>query len=400
MKRAALILAIVFLLTLAACGRGGQNALRPTEAPAAAPTEAPSEAPTEAPAEAPTPEPTETPEPGPTQAPDFSALVPQTGRLCEGPIFPEPGKYLVLSAGGALFLVYDNMGELIKTFSAVDDEYAFGYPGIYGEDGICKNVRISTGESVGWFSHFGDMVFTTNWVELEDGKWTCYLEKMRDTDFNELFSLEGRPEDGRVGSEGGVLHVGEDYLILDRHCVYHGSKPPELVYDSPIRVIGPDGAKKGEIDPALFPRQIMGVFGGKYLICGSGEPEMDPYYYWESYKLSIWDLDGSMLMDKVHVVNYSDYTVNSEGGYGVLLVGDYLEDEDGNCYGPDLERVVSIPEGADRDPFYERYGSHNFEDYQVFAYEWSVFQGIKDSEGNWLFRIYNPRYASDNIPGY
>ena len=189
------------LLTLAACGRGGQDALRPTEAPTAAPTEAPSEAPTEAPADAPTPEPTETPEPGPTQAPDFSALVPQTGRLCDGPIFPEPGKYLVLSAGGALFLVYDNMGELIKTFSAVDDEYAFGYPGIYGEDGICKNVRISTGESVGWFSHFGDMVFTTNWVEEEDGKWTCYLEKMRDTDFNELFSLEAAPRTAGWGAK-------------------------------------------------------------------------------------------------------------------------------------------------------------------------------------------------------
>ena len=385
MKRIVSFALMLLLLALCACGSE-------REQQASVPTERMTESPTAEPTAVPTGKPT----PEPTEKPDFSGLIPQTGRLCEGPIFPEPGKYLVLSAGGGLFLVFDNMGELIKTFNAVEDDSAFGSPGIYGEEGICEGVRISTGEDLGIFSHFDDIVLKTAWTEKK-GKWKCSVTEVFDKDFNLLFSFDDADE-GCVGDDGGILHLGDDYLFLDRHCVYHGSKAPELVYNSPIRVFGSDGSRKADIDPKRFPRQIMGVLGGKYLICGSAEPQRDPYYFWESHELSIWDISGKMLMDNVMVSIRSTYTVEAEGGYGVLLAGDYLEDEHGFCYNSELEIVPEIPEGADIDPFYERYGVVNLPDVRVFDYDGYVFSGVMDMDGKWLFRIYNPKFASDNIP--
>ena len=289
------------------------------------------------------------------------------------------------------------MGKLIKTFGAVEDDSAFGSPGIYGEEGICESVRISTGEYLGYFSHFDDMVFTTSWIE-EDGRWNCYIDKVFDADFNELFSLEERRGEGIMGHDGGILHVGGDYLIFNRETVFHGSNPPEVRDNTPIQVIGPDGGRKGEIDPKRFPRQVMGVFGGEYLICGSAEPQDDPYYFWDEPKLSIWDVSGKMLMDNVRVISFDQYTADEEGGYGIMLSGDYLEDENGVCYDSKLKRIDKIPEGADENSFYTRYGRVYFDGLSFYDYERSVFSGIKDGEGNWLFRIYNPRFSSDNDP--
>lgn len=59
MKKLALLLAALLLLSAAGCVWSGKEAVKPTDAPTGAPTQAPTDAPTQAPTDAPTPEPTE-----------------------------------------------------------------------------------------------------------------------------------------------------------------------------------------------------------------------------------------------------------------------------------------------------------------------------------------------------
>ena len=123
MKRIFVLLAAGLLLFSACTPPEGWEypTKAPTEAPSAQAAETPglTYAPTSAPTEipAPTAEPTEVPEP--TEAPDFSALLPKMGKLVDGPIFPEPFKYLVLPGESNMHYVYDANGELLYSFAAV-----------------------------------------------------------------------------------------------------------------------------------------------------------------------------------------------------------------------------------------------------------------------------------------
>ena len=384
MKRIFCALLILPLAALCAC-----SGINSPEQGASLPTEAVTEAPTAEPTEAPIV----------TQAPDFSGLIPQTGKLVEGPIFPDPAKYLVISGEGDIFYVYDNMGDLVRTFKGVEDEYSWGSPGFYGEDGICENVRISTGEVLPKFGVLGDIFifFDCDW---ENGRFP--LHGIADEDLNMLFSFtdEEAPD---LGDEGGVLHIGDDYLVLCRGFDFAegGNWIKCFLYDG-------TGTLIRSVDPAPFGR-ILGVFGGKYLICGAvkQEGEEDYFDWFDTSDCSLFTLDGEVVMEHVSPVSSSSFAVDDEIVRGMLITADYLEDAEGRAYDGDLNLIAELPEdrSAMRSPMYSRYGSlfSEMDDLGYYAEVWrnDLYCGVRllnedGSRGGWTFRIYNPKLVSDH----
>ena len=341
-------------------------------------TEAPTETPTEAPTAAPS---------APSGA-SVSPFMPKLGRLCDGPIFPEPAKYLVVSGESDIFYVYDNMGELVKTFHAVEDEYAWGYPGFFGEDGICENVRISTGDKVSGFSLFDDMIFTISW---SDESWSCSLKSMMNGDFEELFTLD--EEEGSLGNAGGVLHIDGNYLLLDRSVDWDEDIGEYLKINSDPKLLGPDGSFIRTVDLNRFNR-IIGVYGGKYIMDGYLK-DAEEGWWGDNIDVSLYTLDGEPVMQHVAPVYYSSYALDDEGNFGALYAANYLRDEDGNYRDKDLNVISELPENADDNPLRMRYGNLEFEDYHYYGWG-GVYVGVKDADENWLFRIYNPKLASDH----
>ncbi|MBR3383267.1 MAG: PT domain-containing protein [Clostridia bacterium] len=390
MKIPALIISILLIASLAGCGKADQHSSVPTEAPTERLTESPTAEPTAAPTGAPTPEPTE--------KPDFSGLIPQTGRLCEGPIFPEPAKYLVISGEGDNFYVYDNMGELVKVFKAVEDEYAFGGPGFYGEDGICENVLISTGETLAPFHLFGSCFI---FIDEDWENDSFRLKRIADEDLQTLFEFsdEEAPE---LGIAGGVLKLGDRFLVLEREPIWDFGESE--TNEDEILILDGKGKTVGRIDPEPFGN-IIGVYADKYLISGERIPDGDEdELSYESYGFvcTLYDLDGNMIMDRVYPVFTSSFAIEDEVDIGTLRYADYLRDSDGRYLDSDLKPVESIPEYAPS-PTYLRYGNLNWEMEKLgySAEVWSgVYSGVRliDEDrrpGEWTFRIYDPKLASD-----
>ncbi|MBR4657909.1 MAG: hypothetical protein IKP26_01465 [Clostridia bacterium] len=399
-------LAFILLLCLASCcacvGQGvspsgfdpfGRSTHAPfftPEATAAPETEAPA---TEAPAtEAPA---TEAPA---TEAPAEltpNPFLPRIGRLCDGPIFPEPAKYLVISGESDNFYVYDNMGELIETFHAVEDDFAWGYAGFFGPEGICENVRIATGERVEPFDIFDDMVLRTSWYS-DDNSWGYKLTGLYNEDFGEVFSAESLGRELELGEAGGVLHVDGKYLVIGRRMDWDADDDSDgLHYVAEPLLIDAEGRLTGTVDPAPFGR-MFGVLGGKYLICSHSE-RFEPWELLDGYLCEIFTLDGQLVRQGVKPIAYSTYSADEELSAGMLIAANYVEDEQGNFYDADLEPVSELPADAAVNPVRERYGNLQFDDRDYYGWG-NVYVGVKDSEGNWLFRIYNPKLASD-APG-
>ena len=401
MKRyLAFLLAALMLLSFAACAKDEKEASSPTEAPTAAPTEAateapteePTEAPTEAPTEEPTPEPTNTPEP--TEAPVFPG-VPQTGKLVDGPIFTEPGKYLVLKGDGDLFYVYNSMGEFVKTISAVDDEYDHSGVGIFGEDGICHNVRIATGEPVPNFEILGDMLFTYEWVEEEGDGYRYYpcLISVLNEDLTPKFSFE--PGEMGLGEVGGILHIEGKYLVMERDIDWGDweSENVKINYVSTPKLLGPDGRLIKELDLSELGN-IAGVYGGKYLVTKKSTGRFDEWGVEEEFEYAIYTLEGELVMDKVDPVYDSWFCADDELWMGDFHSYSYLTDENGVCYDAELNVVESVPEYGAPNRLREKFWELGYDDL-VIDY-WGTFVGVKTAEGEWLFKIYNPGYAEDH----
>ena len=389
MKRAACaFLAALMMISLAACSVLPNNKdAANTAAPTDEATEAPTAAPTEAPTEAPTPEPpAETPVP---VYPTPGAL----GKLCEGPIFPEPVKYLVLKGDGDLFYVYNNIGELVRAFSAVDDEYDHTYAGFFGEDGICHNVRVATGEHVPYFEILGDMIFTTEWI-FEDDYWGACLRSVLDDELNEIVSFE--TGEYMLGPCGGVLHIDGNYLVFDRDI--GDWSMDTLSYTGMPKLLGPDGSFIREVDPTPFGG-IAGVYGGKYIVGCTFTGEYDE---WEEriMEYSLYTLDGKLVMKNVDPVQDSWFCSDDELGFiAEIRSFSYLTDENGVCYDSELNVVDSVPEYGADNALRERYWNLRPEGYEVVY--WGMFQGVKNDEGEWLFKIFDPAYAEDHDPwGY
>lgn len=372
------------MFCLSACAFVLPGGLSETETPSADPTAAPTAAPTEVPAV--TPDPNATPLP---VYPTPGAI----GKLCEGPIFPEPVKYLVLKGESDHFYVYNNMGELIRSFSAVDDEYAFGWPGFFGEDGICENVRIATGETVEPFALFGDFILRTEWYD--DEGWGVKLTSVMDCDFNELFSFD--PDEApKLGECGGVLHIDGNYLVFGRKFDWNSSEEKmDYLYD-PV-LYDEHGNVLRTVDPEPFGK-IYGVFGGKYIIGGTVKEGYEGYWY-DEYDLSLFTLDGEVVMSDIRPEWSSSFCADDEMSQGILLSTDWLTDKNGVKRGADLNAVDEIPDITERDRLNLRYGNLDsyMEERGLVAISWgTVYAGVRTTDGEWLFRIYDPRFASDS----
>ena len=359
-------------------------------------TEAVTEAPTQAPTETPSEEPAE-PSSEPKPAPSDNPYLPKLGRLCEGPIFPEPAKYLVISGESDIFYVYDNMGELVNTFHAVEDEYAWGYPGFFGEEGICEGVRVSDGEVVPYFNLFQDMIFYTSWF-YDETSWGDKLDRMCNEDFEELFTPGSSGREISFGNAGGVIHIDGKYLILDRDYDWNDDDlSTQLVYNSEPMLLDSDGSFIGTLDPSPFGT-IIGVFAQKYLICIPGnyaEPWKINETFYENYGCMLYTLDGTLVMEGLRPCANSYFVVDDEGGYGQLRSAEYMELPDGDWLDEDFNRITDHPKYAGANPVFQRYGNIQFED--IYYSAGRVYAGVRNVEdGSWLFRIYNPKLATDH----
>ncbi|MBR0135202.1 MAG: hypothetical protein IJM18_03295 [Clostridia bacterium] len=343
------------------------------------------------PTEAPTPVPTETPVPTATPAPVYEFPDPiRMGRLVDGPIFPEPAKYLVMKGESDIFYVYDGMGELVRSFHAVESEYAWGSAGFYGEDGICQNVRVSTGEAVPYFCIFQDFILTVGSGLNENDELCWWLSGLYNADFEPIALYE--PNELPLGCVGGVLRVGEYFIVLDRGFNAEGlSDDKSIYYNSEPILLDSAGNAIGTLDPSPFG-VIAGVYGDKYVIGKSTTGEVDEHGNFE-YVYSIYTLEGEMLMTNITPEFVDWFCCDEELWRGELRSSCYLKDGAGNCYDKELKNVSHMETGA-RNPLAQRYGMLFFEDH-VYVPD-LVYSGVQDGKGNWLFRVYNPSLASDS----
>lgn len=394
MKRILFLLSAVMMLFASCLPQTGPD---PTGVPAV-PTEEATEAPvlTLTPTEA----------PAPTETPDFSALIPKTGRLTDGPIFPEPFKYLVLPGDGNLHYVFNSMGEFLYSFAALDNEMdGCSSSGLFTEDGISCWVRLRDRTELKPFIVFGDMVLTLRYIEDEDDWLEGRMELASISDK----SLENPREfaEGEINFDryGGILKIDGGYLVVRRG------------YDNDFALTGriirldEDFNPVGTIDPERIGGNIAGVLGGRYLIgvvetgelTDWGEPEK---------QYDLYTLDLQLVMEDINPVRYDFFCIDDEVGWracGLVMAG-IVEGADGRYYDGDLNVVDELPDWKElleesvNEPYYfdgvwiygadeEMHGG-----WQVIYGGESPYEGIKYN-GEWVFRIYAPLLAEDTQQG-
>ena len=376
-----LVPALCALLILTGCTAVTEPPV-PTEVPSAA-TCAPTALPTQKPTEAPTDEPTAAPTLAPFPTPG------RTGRLTDGPIFPEPAKYLVISGESDLHYVYNNMGELVRIFRGMNGEYTWGGDGLYGERGISRDTWVATGEPTGSFTLFMDNFITT------DADWENFggysLCKVYNADFEELFDMKGSIH---MGFAGGILDFGDRFLVLDRDMDWETG---DMFYNSDPLWLSKKGERLGTLDPSPFGK-IVGVFGEKYIMGRPSEGWDDDYY---DAPVNLYDLSGRLVREGVTVCNNAKYSaLDDEVQYGMLASASVIKyggkcwDADFNEVGePDYDHWQPLRPG-DELTGVDRYRTIWFEDIEYAVT--GVYAGVRTADGEWLFRIYRPDFASDH----
>ncbi|MBR0155992.1 MAG: hypothetical protein IJM20_00535 [Clostridia bacterium] len=337
----------------------------------------------------PTPEPTATPEPTPRPRPTYPAA-PKLGKLIDGPLFEEPIKYFVIDGESSLHYVYDAMGELVCTFSAPDYENIWG-SGFFGEYGRPYDFDLHTMQQCEHYEFFEDFAFKLDYREADnDYGWASYLVEIRDADLENPIDLSNR--DIEIGYLGSVLHIEGKYLVIKGS--YEDMAPGEAGWhiDSEAILIDADGSIVGSVDPDAFG-EIQGVFAGKYIIGRRPKEDPDPED-WEPNVYSIYTLGGELVMDDVKPITNSSYCPDDEIWESSVWSADYLTDADGVCYNGELEPLAKTPEDAATNAMLVKYGPI-WTGSELRLYSNGVFYGICDEDWNWLFRIYNPRLASD-----
>ena len=368
---------------------------------------------TPAPTAVPTAVPTEAPTPVPTERPDFSGLIPQTGRLTDGPIFPEPFKYLVLQGDSNLHYVYNDMGELLYSFAAENDEDdPSACWGLFTEEGICCWHRLSDNSEVKPFKLFDGMAISVDWHydETEEDPWEsayCYISLIRDEALENPIEFE--EGELNIGTLGGLLRIDGGYLLINRgydtyaHYFYgdEGGGDGQTVtrLDENFNAVGTlDTSKLG---------YVTGVLGRKYLLGLTVEFVTDDDGWQYSHLIySVYSMSGRLLMENVEPVysNYSCFYMDDELVEGGLKAIDYIKGPDGKYYDCELHRVDTVPDPKSpeemvSEPHYY-WGviwlSDQFEYIVCGRYNSGVYQGIKDKDGNWIFRVYSPYLAEDS----
>ena len=402
MKRV-LTLILAVALVLAACAPINEPSFTPV--PTAEATEAPTETPTEAPTEAPTPAPTS----APAEVPDFSALIPRTGNLTGGPIFPEPFKYLVLQGDGSLHYVYDNMGELLYSFAAPVYEDGGSSWGLFTEDGVCCWRRLSDGSEVTPFTLFGNLAITTGYADGPDPSdpWEGsygYISLLRDANLENPVEFE--KGELRMGKLGGILELKDGYLLIERdyYSVRKFLWGEDCEDDQKLTLLDKNFKKVRTVDDSALG-YVSGTLGGKYLLVWR-DRDPDEYYH-VSY--CVYDLDGNPLLEDVEIcytAGYSHFTMDDEMWEAGLILAEYVKGADGNYYDKELHRVsedeLPYPSVMEKIGGGRKYFNSFFDTGEdgISVYSNGVFSGIVDKDGNWVFRIWSPKFAEDTIPDY
>lgn len=390
----------------------------PTEKPTAAPTEAPTAEPTEAPMAAPSGRPTAPADAG--EMPSFPGAV-QLGNLIGGPLFDEPVKYFVIRGESDMHYVYDRFGELVVVLNSELYEDSSAPWGFYGEHGAPFGYSIERGEQLpsGWL--FGDMSLNISWHEWHDDDGerhsSLFLDGISDYRYENEISMNDAPEHTvrgyneyneavvetirayKLGWAGSVLHIDGKYLILERETWYNDEKDMFDVRTKGATLLDESGAMIGHPDFSVFG-EIRGVFGGRYII---GEQPLDEEEWTEdeygnirNTVKNLYTLSGELVASRVVPHQYDGFALDSEDYYGYVILANYYSDENGQCFDKELN---PIDKPTDLQIHSERPGSI----YSPIELEnrrleiGSVYVGIKDGEGNWLFKIYNPELASDSV---
>ena len=391
MKRI-LAIALALACIMAAACTGPNPPAEPTPEPTSAVTVEPTAGPTAEPTPEPTPAFTAEPTAEPTPRPVFPTPGP-TGVLTDGPIFTEPAKYLVIDGESDLHYVYDAAGELVCSFRAgyADDPSYYTEAGFYTEFGLPYDFDLSVMRPGKHYEMLGDILFAVEYMDdFSDG---MYLTEVADAERENVFTFE--KGEMPIGNLGGILHIDGKYLLIDRgyeHTDYGEAcfavKRPAKLYDEDFNFIR-------EIDTAPFG-DITGVFGGRYVIgCVPGEGE-DPYEKTRNSITSIYTLDGELVMENVKPTGNSQFFPDDEVWFAVLSAADYLTDADGRVFDGELRELPELPKDAEIGFLKSRY--KRIELPEVEFVRLGAYAGTRDADGSWLFRIYDPRKASDSRP--
>ncbi|MBR5948700.1 MAG: PT domain-containing protein [Clostridia bacterium] len=406
-KRMVLLLLAAAVFAASAC----VFRVKPSPSNKPKPTAAPTEAATEEPAAVPTAEPLVFPTPG------------RTGNLIGGTLFDEPAKYFLIHGESNMHYVYDNCGALIASFSAGFDESSSWHTssGFYGEHGAPFGYSIERGEFLPpYYEVFGDIAidYTITYYLNDEGERSLgvFLEGIKDYTFENDVPMDAAPEYSvfewsgaetasamkayKLGWAGAVLHIDGKYLILDRDV----DLSKDYTYYAPYLItvgaslLDENGAFIGNPDVSAFG-VITGVFGGKYIIGEHllDESEWTQGEYGKTVQTihNLYTLSGELVASRITPIGYDGFTVDDEVNWGRVVLANYFKDENGQFYDKELKAIAepSLEQIYSEAP-QRIYEPMEIED-RVFA-RGEVYAGIKDGEGNWLFRIYNPAGASDS----
>jgi hypothetical protein len=373
---------VLALLLFCACAPAEKPQItpEPTAQAAAAPTETPTAAPTAVPNEAPTAEPTAVP----TETP---LVFPTPGRMGNlnggGPILPEGAEYLGIGGEMNLYYIYDRFGELVDIIDL------YGYPsGFYGPHGAPGGYSIERGEQLPHCLTFGDMILDCSFMEERDEQtgeitYSGYtLDRISNIYFEELVSFDEGAI--RLGMDGAVLRIDGMYLILNTTIDDpYGNSPIE--YAEPPMLLDETGGLIRTLDTEQFGR-IKGVYGGKYLMIEN----MLSYG-----ECDLYTLDGECVKKTCSPQPNGWFQLDYDRSY-YYLSADYMNNRSGAFYDTELNRIGVLPDDARVSPWDAVYGMINDSEYTIV--HGSIYSGVMDGDGNWLFRIYRPELANDSLP--
>ena len=425
MKKSLIFALALALLVSSACVPNvkPQNTPAPTAQATAAPTEKPTAVPTEEPTAALTETPTAEPTEAPTAEPTPALVFPTPGRLgklIDGPLFDEPAAYFVLEGESDLKYVFDRFGELVTVINAAEYEEPnwSQHPAFYTEHGMPYGYSIERGEWMPPYRFFDNMAITISQSSYlnENGErdFSFFITDIKDDRLEKTILMDNAPEfvfvDGgentrtqrafKIGWAGGILHVDGVYPVYGATMENYGEEGQTLAYRECL-MLDEEGKRIGEIDLSAFNR-VRGVFGGKYIIGERYLDESERYEDSNGYTVysetDLYTLDGELVMSRVRPYSTGGFVVDEELYFGSIYTARFLNDENGTFYDKDLNPIPEPDEDelhVDPEKFTRNYFALQINDRQIVSGN-GVYAGIKDGEGNWLFKIYNPAGASDS----
>lgn len=425
MKKSLIFALALALLVSSACVPNvkPQNTPAPTAQATAAPTEKPTAVPTEEPTAALTETPTAEPTEAPTAEPTPALVFPTPGRLgklIDGPLFDEPAAYFVLEGESDLKYVFDRFGELVTVINAAEYEEPnwSQHPAFYTEHGMPYGYSIERGEWMPPYRFFDNMAITISQSSYlnENGErdFSFFITDIKDDRLEKTILMDNAPEfvfvDGeentrtqrafKIGWAGGILHVDGVYLVYGATMENYGEESQTLAYRECL-MLDEAGNRIGEIDLSVFGR-VRGVFGGKYIIGERYLDESERYEDSNGYTVysetNLYTLSGELVMSRVRPYSTGGFVVDEELYFGSIYTARFLNDENGTFYDKDLNPIPEPDEDelhVDPEKFTRNYFALQINDRQIVSGN-GVYAGIKDGEGNWLFKIYNPAGASDS----